>query len=154
MADTTLFQFCQKLVLFNEAHDAILLAKRVGEADYNEIYSFICGKMETTDASIVQGIRREIHEEVGSDVQISVYPEVSFNVFFMKQDGHAMILPHYYAVYRGGDIHLNHDEYSQYKWVKLSELDDFEPKVPSIPTAVEKILQIKKTINDSELIEI
>jgi hypothetical protein len=47
--DTTLFQYCQKLIILSADKTKVLLAKRKGEADYDGIYSFIGGKMETTD---------------------------------------------------------------------------------------------------------
>jgi len=42
---------------------AVLLAKRAGEADYDGTWSFIGGKMETTDATLVAGMQREKNEE-------------------------------------------------------------------------------------------
>jgi ADP-ribose pyrophosphatase YjhB (NUDIX family) len=81
MKDTTLFQYCQKLVLFRNDGREVLLAKRTGEADYDGTYTFVGGKMETTDADIVAGLKREKDEEIGSEAQISVYPKVSYNVY-------------------------------------------------------------------------
>lgn len=37
----------------------VLLAKRRGEADYDGVFSFIGGKLESTDGGLVQGLRRE-----------------------------------------------------------------------------------------------
>ena len=42
-----------------------------------------------------------------------------------------MVLPHYYARFIGGEITLN-DEYSEYRWVNLRELDRFEPKIETV----------------------
>ena len=47
------FQYCQKLVLFSEDWQTVLFAKRRDEADYNGIFSFIGGKMDASDRSIV-----------------------------------------------------------------------------------------------------
>jgi len=41
----------------------VLLCKRQGETELNEIFTFIGGKMETTDDSILQGLKREKDEE-------------------------------------------------------------------------------------------
>lgn len=41
MNNTLSFQYCQKIIVFSEDRSSVLLAKRKGEADYNDIYSFI-----------------------------------------------------------------------------------------------------------------
>lgn len=43
-----------------------------------------------------------------------------------------MILPHIAGIFIGGDIKLN-DEYSEYKWVLIDELEEFEPKIDNVP---------------------
>lgn len=149
--DGTLFQYCPKIVLFNEQEDAVLLAKRKGEADFDGIYSFIGGKMEVKDEGILGGLRREKNEEIGTNAQVDIYTCASFTEYYVKKSGQAMVLPHHYAVFRGGNIELN-DEYSAYKWVNLSELASFEPKIATIAPMVEKILKLKQIIN-SELFE-
>ncbi|QJU09114.1 hypothetical protein FBF27_01615 [Candidatus Saccharibacteria bacterium oral taxon 488] len=57
--DTILFQYCQKIVLFSQDGSAVLLARRRGEADYDGVFSFIGGKLESTDDGLVNGLRRE-----------------------------------------------------------------------------------------------
>jgi NADH pyrophosphatase NudC (nudix superfamily) len=152
--NTTLIQYCQKLVVFNDARDAILLAKRRGEKDFDGIFSLIGGKMEITDGDIISGIRREKIEEIGTSACVLVYPQISWNVSYVKNDGQAMILPHYFAVYRGGEIKLNPEEYSEYAWVALEALANFEPKIASIPEAVEATLKIASIIDEADLVEI
>lgn len=147
--DTTQFQYCQKAVIFSEDGTKVLLAKRKGEADFDGTYSFVCGKMETTDDSIVSGIRREIHEELGTNVQITVYPTYTVNVYYTKKDGNGMILPHIFATYHGGDIILS-DEYSEYRWVPVADLEGFEPKIHTIPDIVQKLLAAKESILGSD----
>ncbi|MEI6327177.1 MAG: NUDIX hydrolase [Candidatus Roizmanbacteria bacterium] len=126
-----LFQYCQKIVLLSTSRDAVLLARRKGENDYDEIYSFIGGKMEVTDGSILAGLRRERDEEVGSTCTMKILLTCTNNTFFVKKDGSHMILPHYPAIYQGGEIRLN-NEYSEYQWVPLTKLKSFEPKIPNI----------------------
>ncbi|WP_280378030.1 NUDIX hydrolase [Nocardia wallacei] len=135
MSDTTHFQYCQKLVVIDPATNSVLLARRKGEADYDGVYSLIGGKMETTDGNTLDAIRREKEEEIGKAATIAIAEDVSYNVLFKKKDGNSMILPHFYAEYAGGDIELN-DEYSDYAWVPLDQLDAFEPKIDTIPAAV------------------
>jgi len=110
----------------------VLLAKRKGEADYDGVYSFIGGKMETTDEGLLAGMKREKDEEIGQAAKINVLPDETFNLFFRKKDGNTMVLPHIASIYVSGEIELN-DEYSDYRWVPLVDIDGFEPKVPNIP---------------------
>jgi hypothetical protein len=101
--------------------------------------------METTDENIIDGMRREKNEEVGESVQLEILSDYHSVTFFRKKDGNSMILPHYYAIYIGGEIRLN-DEYSDYKRVKIDELDAFEPKIHTIPEMVHKLLHLKHSL--------
>ncbi len=151
--DTTLFQYCQKIVIFNDTEDAVLLAKRKGEADFDGVYSFIGGKMETTDGGFVPGLQREKNEEVGENVKLDVFPHISINEYYTKKSGQAMVLPHIYAIYRGGEIKLN-EEYAAYAWVNLADLEAFEPKIATITPIVNSMLKIKQIINSDQFVRI
>lgn len=153
MGNELLFQYCQKIVLFSEDQTEILLAKRQGEADYDGIYSFIGGKLETTDGGLLQGLRREKNEEIGEEAQLDVCPILSFNHYFVKKNGAHLILPHYVAIYRGGDIAIN-EEYSDYKWIKLADLAAFEPKIENIPEAVERAKYLLRIAKPSDFVRI
>ncbi len=147
------FQFCQKIVVFSRDLKSVLLCQRQGEMDYNDIYSFIGGKMETTDASILDGLKREKDEEVGPDFKVNICPKYSANLFYIKKDGSRMILPHYYAVHISGEVLLN-EEYSDYKWVRLDEIEAFEPKVKSIPGTINDLLLLAKILDDKDFVAI
>lgn len=152
MSETLNFQYCQKIVLFDE-EDNVLLARRKGEADYDGVYSLIGGKMETTDASLVEGMRREKQEEIGRRAIVLIAPHLSFNILFRKKDGSSMVLPHLYALYKGGEIDLN-EEYDDYKWVAPTDLEAFEPKIETIVEAVRRARQLRQIIADDELVQI
>ncbi len=137
MKNNTYFQYCQKLVVFNKDYSKVLLAKRKGEADYDGVYSFIGGKMETTDTDLRAGIKREVTEEIGTDVQIEVLLDFSFNEFYRKKSGDSMVLPHHIARYLGGEIKLS-DEYSDFAWVNVDDIDKFEPKIDTVASIVQK----------------
>ena len=153
MTDQYSFQYCQKLVVFSEDRSSVLLCKRKGEADYDGTYSFIGGKMEISDGSIIEGLKREKDEEIGERCRVDLYSTFSINLFYTKADGNKMILPHYYAVFLGGEIVLS-DEYSEYKWVPVNKLDDFEPKVPNIPDVVEQLQVIQSNTDLLDAVEI
>lgn len=135
------FQNCQKIVVFSEDKTQVLLCKRKGEKDYDGVYSFIGGKMEITDRTIIEGMKREKREEVGMNCAIFLFPTFNHTTLYKKNDGSYMLLPHYFAIYKGGDILLN-DEYSDYKWVRTDELKDFEPKIPNITEVVNILLKL------------
>lgn len=147
------FQYCQKIVLFNKEQNAVLLARRKGEADYDGVYSFVGGKMETTDGGLLQGLQREKDEEIGAEVKIKICPLVSYNAYFTKKDGSAMVLPHYYAIHESGDVVIN-EEYSDFKWVLLTELAAFGPKIENIDEVVAWVLKMRGIIQDSDFVTI
>ncbi len=148
------FQYCPKLVVFSQDGEQVLLAKRYGEADYDGTFAFIGGKLETTDESIDDGLRREKTQEVGTDCRIRVATQMPYTIRFVKSDGNMLLVPHHYAEFVGGDIRINPDEYSDYAWVKLSELEAFEPKIPNIPQMVQAVLRLKPLLTQSDFITI
>jgi len=50
-----------------------LLCKREGEEDYEGVFAFIGGKMETADASIIEGLKREKDEELGDSLTLASF---------------------------------------------------------------------------------
>lgn len=145
------FQYCQKIVVFSQDEQSVLLCKRKGEADFDGVFSFIWGKMERSDGAIIEWLRREKNEEVGEDFKIKIFPAFSTNEFFFKKDGHAMVLPHYYAIHEGGAITLN-EEYSEYQRVALTDIRDFGPKIETIPGVLERMTILKEIIYKTEFI--
>ena len=107
MKSSLVFQYCQKLVVFSSDLKKVLLARRKGEADYDGVYSLIGGKMETTDKSILAGIKREKDEEIGVNTKVNILPNETYNILFRKNDGNSMILPHIPAIFVKGKIIIN-----------------------------------------------
>lgn len=153
MQPNLLFQYCQKLIILSADKQSVLLAKRKGEADYDGIFSFIGGKMETTDADMVAGMKREKNEEIGTNAKVKILPYETYNVFFRKKDGNSMILPHIAGVFVSGNIAIN-EEYSGYKWVPIAELDSFEPKIANITEFTNWALQKIISTEDAKFVEI
>jgi 8-oxo-dGTP pyrophosphatase MutT (NUDIX family) len=153
MSSDLLFQYCQKLIILSADKQSVLLAKRRGEADYDGTYSFIGGKMEATDSSLLLGMKREKDEEIGKAAKVAVYPVETYNLLFKKKDGHSMILPHIAGVFVTGEITLN-DEYSDYQWVPIDRLADFEPKIANIPELTDWAVRKLATTGSDQLIEI
>lgn len=151
--DPTLFQYCPKIVVFRNDDQEVLLARRIDEQDYNATYSFIGGKSEVTDGTLIEALQREKNEEVGEQFKIRINAAISWNIRFNKKDGNTMIIPHHYAVYVSGEVALS-SEYDDYKWVKVSELESFEPKINNIPTAVQEVLRLKSITRAEDLVEL
>lgn len=145
------FQYCQKLIVLSPEKDAVLLCKRKGEADYDGVFSFIGGKMETTDLSIMDWLKREKDEEVGESFCVKVFPTFTHNTLFRKKDGNAMVLPHFLGIYDSWEVVLS-DEYSEYQWVKIQELEAFEPKIPNIPGIVQTLMRLDAITEESEFV--
>ncbi len=155
MNNATLFQYCPKLIVFSADKSAILLARRKGEADYDGVFSFIGGKVEHSDDGLLAGIRREKNEEIGAAAQVKVCDKMScFTAWFQKKDGNIIVMPHHVALFAGGDIQLNADEYAEYVWAPITDLDTFEPKIANIPEAVQagqRMLSILQSDDFSEI---
>lgn len=145
--DTLLFQYCPKLAVFSMDCSSVLLCRRQEETYYNGTFGFIGGKMEHKDQTVMDALKREKTEEVGESFRVRVLPYCNISVFFTKTDGTRVILPYYYAMYVSGGIRLN-EEYSEYMWVPLPELETFEPKIPDITWIV--FLLAKAAVGASE----
>jgi len=153
MPSTLFFQYCQKLVIVSADKQSVILAKRKGEADYDGIYSFIGGKMETTDATLLAGMQREKNEEIGPQATVRVLPNESYNLYFTKKDGSHVVLSHTAGIFVGGTIAIN-DEYSDYIWVPLTKLEAFAPKIDNIPLLTVWALQKIATASSNQFVRI
>ncbi|MCD4704895.1 NUDIX hydrolase [bacterium] len=146
------FQYCQKIVVYSKDRLSVLLCKRKDEPDFDATFSFIGGKLETTDDNIIEGLKREKNEEVGVDFKIRIFPNFTTNIHFVKKDGSPMILPHFYSIHESGSIQLNNDEYSEYKWVLLKDIPNLKNIISNIPDILNKFKILKEIINKTESI--
>lgn len=148
MNTNLLFQYCPKIAIFRG--DSVLVARRAGEADLDSIFTLVGGKVERTDPSVIQGIFRELGEEIGNKVQIRILSTYSTHREFLKADGSRMILPHFYAEFISGDIKLN-EEYSEYRWMSLADLT--APDVlDNIADICRDLLRLKSLANEQDFI--
>jgi len=144
------FQYCPKIVVFSGDLKKVLLCRRKGENDYDGVFSFIGGKMEISDKDLLSAMQREKNEEVGKNFKIKIYHKFSNNIIFKNKNGAYMILPHYFAKHIEGEVELN-NEYSEYKWVDINDLETFEPKIENIPGSVKTLLALARTIKEEDL---
>lgn len=128
----------------------LLLARRQGEADLDSVYTLVGGKIEHSDKSILSGVFRELSEEIGTKVQLRVLASFTTAAEFTKADGSRMILPHYLAEYTSGDIELS-DEYSEFEWFGLDELDSPEV-LPNIFPIVQSLLKLRSIATSDDYV--
>ena len=146
-----LFQYCPKIAVFDG--EKVLLCRRAGEADLDGVFTFVGGKMEHDDLTIVDGLRREKDEELGADVHLAVLTRYSINVEFDKADGSRMILPHYLADWLGGEIKLS-AEYSEHRWVTTDQLAGFTPIVPNVADICSQLARLREIARPADFVTI
>jgi hypothetical protein len=108
--------------------------------------------MQTTDSSIQTAMGREKNEEIGELAQVKVCLTIARPVLFHKKDGSQMIVPHHIAQFVGGKVVLSDDEYSEYKWAGLDQLQSFEPKVENIPELIDWALKLKVLLTEKDFV--
>lgn len=148
-----LYQYCPKIAVFDKLNSSVLLCKRKGEMDYDGVFSFIGGKMEHGDTSIVDALSREKNEEVGKSFSIRLLTVFSIDVLFKKKDGSHMILPHFYAEHMSGEPVLS-DEYSEHVWVPIGGLKDWQPKIDNIGWITPALQRAASAAKADEFVEI
>jgi len=154
MDKTLFFHYCPKMIVFSADKKSVLLARRAGEADYDGVYTFIGGKTETTDGGLLEGLKREKDEEIGSDVKLKVcYTMSCYQVWYTKKNGNSMVLPHHIAIYDGGEIELNPAEYDDCKWVPVDEFEE-HAQIPANAPAVRAALRMLSILQDEDFVEI
>jgi 8-oxo-dGTP pyrophosphatase MutT (NUDIX family) len=155
MTKNRLFQYCPKLIVFSEDRKSVLLARRQGEADYDGTFSFIGGKSETTDESLIAALKREKDEEIGIAAKVRVCWTMScYQVLFHKKDGNTMIVPHHVALYAGGDIELNPEEYAERVWAPIDTLDQRKDIIENIPDAIAAAQKLMPILDNKDFAEI
>ena len=141
------FQYCPKIVIFNTRKEC-LLCKRRWEQDFDGIFWFPWWKREITDQSIEAGITREIKEELGDSVVLQVYRLFNIEMEYVKKAGDTMILPHYLAIYKWGDIVINPDEYSEYRWIEIDYIDSINT-IPTVKWIIKNFLSFQEVMEIS-----
>ena len=115
------------------------------------MFAFVGGKMDADEVSILDSLKREKDEEIGEDVKIKVFLNFCENFFFIRESGKPIMMSFYFGVYEDGKINLN-DEHLEYKWVKIDELKEFEPKIFDIEEKAKKMLKLDKIIREEDLV--
>lgn len=153
--DSTLFfHYCPKQLIFSEDKKSVLMARRAGEADYDGVFSYVGGKTETTDGSLLQGLKREKDEEIGASARVKICWSFScYQAWYRKANGNYMVLPHHVGIFMGGTIDLNKDEYDDYKWVPIIEIEHYND-IPTNVDALHGAVRLLEILKDEDFEEI
>ena len=92
------------------------------------------GKREGTE-SLLQNIQRETIEEVG----LTLFPD---KIKFMDNLSKKMNHVFFTTRYSDGDVKLGDSEHSEFKWIKLKDLDIEQ----SVPNLYEEIIEAQRIL--------
>jgi NADH pyrophosphatase NudC (nudix superfamily) len=107
-------------ILINEQEQILLL----NSPTRNQGWQTISGGLEANE-TILDGVRREVAEEAGPDVQIRPLGVVHAQTFHYDKNVRYMVGIYYLLAYESGKIMPGDDMAgSNYRWWSLDELDD------------------------------
>ena len=114
--------------VINERQEILMLAhpQRQGH------WEVVNGALDAGE-TIIEGVLRELHEEIGPAVRVRPLGTVHAYTFHFDANAPYMISLSYVVAYEGGEIQPGDDMAgSQYKWWKLEELmaDDVRIAIP------------------------
>ena len=86
-------------------------------------------------------IRREVKEEVNIDIE---KPEYLLDLVFIRPDNIPVLILSYYAKYKSGEVVLNKDDMTEYKWITVEEGKEID-LIPGILEEIETTDKILKS---------
>jgi 8-oxo-dGTP pyrophosphatase MutT (NUDIX family) len=125
--------FVGKLAIFRNEGGRwhVLVTKRHGEKEYDNTFSFPGGRKEVADTEIIDNLRREKAEELGSDFKINIFPDVATTLAFTRKDGIPVVGAVFPALYDRGEVRLGRG-YSEYRWVDVEKISTVQPYTPNL----------------------
>lgn len=115
--------------------EEVLLLKRKNGSFGSGLWDIPGGKLEFGELPI-EGLTREIFEETSLRVKIIRPLSVSSGINETENKQYITIV--FLCDYKSGDIQLN-DEHSEYKWVNINNINDFE-KIYYVDEAINELL--------------
>jgi len=112
--------------------DEILLVKR-GKEPLKGLWSLPGGAVETGE-SLVEALRREVHEETGLEIEAGPVVEI-FERILSDEDGrtrHHYVLIDYLCRATGGDLKAG-DDASQVRWIARQQLGAYPLTAGTLP---------------------
>ena len=122
-------------IIVNEKEQILLL----NSPTRNQGWQTISGGLEAGE-TILDGVRREVVEEVGPDVRVRPLGVVHVQTFHYDENVRFMVAIYYLMAYEGGTIVPGDDmKGSAYRWWNLGELED--ESLPHHPTVIPWVLR-------------
>ena len=120
--------------------DRVLLVLRGNESQKGK-WSVPGGALEVGE-TVAEGVRRELCEETGLDVQVGDLVEIFERIAARDELGvrHHYVILDYLCEQRGGDLSAGGDA-ADVRWVKRSELEEY-PITPGTATVIEKAFRM------------
>lgn len=113
------FSLAQKIVLFNEKNEILLM-----KAKNDEKWDLPGGHFEKNDTDILESLKREVAEEIGESVDFEILEEISVELRKYKGE-FKNVKAVYLAKYNLGKIKLS-EEHSDFQWISLAEIENLK----------------------------
>lgn len=149
MPEIDTFHVSQKLFITNEKQELLILKDA-----HNPYHDFPGGRLDKEEFTtpLLASLRREIEEELGGDVVLTIHEGVVavardclWNKLLNRLDDERhLFLLFYEAQYRGGEIVLS-DEHVSYRWVESATFNPAGLFKPGIEQAVREYLAKKRS---------
>ena len=131
----------------NEKGEILLQQRGPNSRDENGMFEDIGGKIEESDITFKDAIKRELIEEIGDKAQIEI--SRSIGIFHIPKKDVYWVMVIYFGLYKGGDIKVMEPEKCLgYKWFSLEQAL-FSPKVTnSCKFLIQNICQLEEIKRD------
>ncbi len=154
-----LFYFVANVVVYREKDGRCLILKRSGrEKVHPGRYAVLGGKLEWENMDLknptrINGevldfenavedlLRREVFEEAGIEIEGDL--KYLNSVAFVRPDGIPVILVKFASKYKSGEVKLEENSFTDFKWVNSEEIKSFEC-IDGIHKEVEQTINLFK----------
>lgn len=128
-----------------EKDDKILITKRSPKRDHapNEWEAGITGRVDQGETCEEAAIR-EVKEETGLEIEL-ISPFHTFH-FYRGQEKSEHIGVNFWAVYKSGEVVLDTEEQTDFKWVIPEEALDYVIN-PNVKEEIKSFIHFKKCFN-------
>lgn len=116
---STQFTVNISVIVINKDRKILLAHRSPNEDVYPNLWGIPGGKIENTDASIEDGLQREVEEEVG--IRIKNFQLISNNIR-TKDNGQNVLYMVYKAEYSGGEPQALEDT-DEVRWFNFPDID-------------------------------
>lgn len=139
------FRVAQKAILFNDVKQVLIVRFSGNGRTHSDLrgkWDFPGGGL-TYNESLVEGVRRELREELGEAVRYELFePLVMWDWVQAGDETMRTVCVGYRGKFLGGEITLN-EEHDQYAWVAVEQLANYDWMKPDLE-AVKRLQQLAR----------